>query len=69
MCSHTDGSCVNWENSTQTVNFGEDIMTGCTLSLTKDQLAQMCDGSDSSPYMTANKRVYEVCVWPMQVKL
>ena len=58
MGSATDGSCPapqqrpfgtrNVSFGEQTVNFGEDMMTGCVLKLTKPEFAELCDGSDTS---------------------
>eukprot|EP00618_Florenciella_parvula_P017385 CAMPEP_0119503752 /NCGR_PEP_ID=MMETSP1344-20130328/24819_1 /TAXON_ID=236787 /ORGANISM="Florenciella parvula, Strain CCMP2471" /LENGTH=703 /DNA_ID=CAMNT_0007540073 /DNA_START=55 /DNA_END=2166 /DNA_ORIENTATION=- len=58
--SATDGTCPNVTRSgldTQTINFGQDMMTGCMLTLTKEELATMCDGTATSPYITLNERV------------
>merc|ERR1711916_113627 len=37
---------------TQTVNFGQDMMSGCTLSFTKAELEDMCENPSTSSYFT-----------------
>jgi len=52
--SRTGGNCIKDSTIMKTIGFGEDVMSGCTLSLTRQELADLCTMS-SHPYLVSSK--------------